>query len=150
MAILVSKREEKMYLTFFVIDLGVMAGFYCFLSRRKKILGLSLGMNLAMAMSLFFSLFLSFVLMETFPFYYVQIVCVTTLLSMLVGGLFGGLKDEQTILSGLANGMIMGLMSPMAAGVSLYDQEVFYLIQILFLATIISLSFENKRWRKSI
>ena len=137
-----------MYLALFLIDLGIMGGLYYFLYQRKKVMGLSLGMNLAMSMSLFFSLFLAFVLMEKFPSNYVQIVCLTTLLSMLVGGLFGGLKDEQTILIGLAHGIVMGLMAPMAAGISIYDREIFFIIQILFLATIISLIFEKKRWRK--
>jgi hypothetical protein len=139
-----------MYAILFMVDLGIMAGFYYYLYRRKKSMGLSLGMNTAMAMTVFFSLFLSYVLMEKFPFYYVQILCVTTLTTMLVGGLFGRLKDEQTIITGLANGVMMGLMAPMAAGISLYDKEVFYLLQILFLCTIISLSFERKRWRKLV
>ncbi len=139
-----------MYAILFMVDLGIMAGFYYYLYRRKKSMGLSLGMNTAMAMTVFFSLFLSYVLMEKFPFYYVQILCVTTLTTMLVGGLFGWLKDEQTIITGLANGVMMGLMAPMAAGISLYDKEVFYLLQILFLCTIISLSFERKRWRKLV
>lgn len=139
-----------MYAILFMIDLGIMAGFYYYLYRRKKSMGLSLGMNTAMAMTLFFSLFLSYLLMEKFPFHYVQIICVTTLSTMLVGGVFGGLKDEQTIITGLANGVMMGLMAPMAAGISLYDKEVFYLLQILFLSTIISLSLERKRWRKLV
>ena len=69
---------------------------------------------------------------------------------MLVGGLFGQLKDEQTIIIGLINGVMMGLMAPMAAGVALYYRELFYMLQIIFVCTIISLSFEKKRWRKIV
>jgi hypothetical protein len=139
-----------MYIILFMIDLGIMAGLYRYLYRRKKSTGLSFSMNTAMAMTLFFSLFLSYLLMEKFPFHYVQIICVVTLSTMLVGGLFGQLKDEQTIITGLANGVIMGLMSPMAAGISLYDEEVFYLLQLLYVYTIITLSFERRKWRKVV
>ena len=133
-----------------MIDLVIMASFYLYWYKRKKGMGLSIGMNTAMAMTLFFSLFLSYVLMEKYPFYYVQIICITVLLTMLVGGLFGQLKDEQTIIIGLINGVMMGLMAPMAAGVALYYRELFYMLQIIFVCTIISLSFEKKRWRKIV
>ena len=139
-----------MYTFLFMIDLVIMASFYFYLYKRKKSMGLSIGMNTTMAMTLFFSLFLSYVLMEKYPFHYVQIICIAVLLTMLVGGLFGRLKDEQTIIIGLVNGVMMGLMAPMAAGISLYYREVFYMLQILFVCTIISLSFEKKSWRKVV
>ncbi|PLT28553.1 hypothetical protein [Peribacillus deserti] len=134
-----------MYTIPFIVDLLLISLFYLFLRRRKKVMGLSAGMNTAMFITLFFSLFLSFFLMEQFPFNYVQNVLLSVFAGLMIGWLFGRLKDEQTLLIGLANGAAMGLMTPMFAGVVLFDRWIFYILQLLFVCTLLSLTLKKKR-----
>ncbi|MBM7693053.1 hypothetical protein JOC77_002492 [Peribacillus deserti] len=134
-----------MYTIPFFVDLLLIGCYYTLLRRRKKVMGLSSGMNTAMFMPLFFSLFFSFMLMEQFPFNYVQNVFLSVTGSMCIGWVFGRLKDEQTLIIGIANGAVMGMMTPMLAGVVLYDRWLFYILQLLFICILISIAFEKKR-----
>lgn len=53
------------------------------------------------------------VLIDYLPFYFVWVTIIAAVAGALTGGVNGLFYDGQTALTGLANGLMMGLMGPM-------------------------------------
>ena len=70
-------------------------------------------MNISMVMGGMIALLTGVLLITQYPFHFTLITIISTLVGLGVGALFGLLFDYQTFMTGLTNGMVIGLMSPM-------------------------------------
>ena len=94
-------------------DVWIILGLYSYLRKVTTIIGFQLGMNISMVMGGMAALLSGVLLIQQYPFHFTLITVVSTLIGLIVGGLFGLLFDYQTFVTGLTNGVIIGLMSPM-------------------------------------
>lgn len=104
---------ETAILIFMYVDLCILFGFYLYLRRIKKLIGFQLGMNISIVMGGMIALLSGVLLILQFPFHFTLITIISTLAGLLAGALFGLLFDYQTFVTGLTNGIVVGLMSPM-------------------------------------
>ena len=104
---------ETAILIFMYVDICIVLGFYVYLRRIKKLIGFQLGMNISIVMGGMIALLSGVLLILQFPFHFTLITIISTLAGLVVGALFGLLFDYQTFVTGLTNGMVIGLMSPM-------------------------------------
>lgn len=95
------------------VDVVLTICFYLYLLRIKKRIGFQLGMNISMVMGGMTALLSGVLLILQFPFHFTLITIISTLVGLTAGALFGLLFDYQTFVTGLTNGLIIGLMSPM-------------------------------------
>jgi hypothetical protein len=109
----VGVMQHNTILLFLYMDVCLVFGFYMYLRRIKKLIGFQLGMNISIVMGGLVSLLFGVLLILQFPFHFTLITVISTLAGMMVGASFGLLFDYQTFVTGLSNGMIIGLMSPM-------------------------------------
>ena len=94
-------------------DVWIILGLYSYLRKVTTIIGFQLGMNISVVMGGMAALLFGVLLIQQYPFHFTLITVVSTLIGLIVGGLFGLLFDYQTFVTGLTNGVIIGLMSPM-------------------------------------
>jgi len=94
-------------------DVWIILGLYSYLRKVTTIIGFQLGMNISVVMGGMAALLSGVLLIQQYPFHFTLITVVSTLIGLIVGGLFGLLFDYQTFVTGLTNGVIIGLMSPM-------------------------------------
>lgn len=104
---------ETAILLFMYVDLCIIIGFYMYVRRIKKLIGFQLGMNISIVMGGMIALLFGVLLILQFPFHFTLITVISTLAGLLAGALFGLLFDYQTFVTGLTNGIVIGLMSPM-------------------------------------
>ncbi|MBM7580494.1 hypothetical protein [Jeotgalibacillus terrae] len=80
--------------------------------------GFHLGMNITMITGGFTGLITGAVLIDYFPFYFIAMTILSAVTGACVGAVNGLFYDSQSALTGLSNGLMMGLMGPMlgAAG----------------------------------
>lgn len=104
---------------------------YIYLFKRRKLIGFHLGMNIAMVTGGGLAFLTGVLLINRFPLHYMEITIATTITGMVVGSLFGGLFDYQTLLTGYINGLLMGIMAPMVGAAS-SDSIVFILFLEIF------------------
>ena len=102
-------------------------GFYLYLRRIKKRIGFQLGMNISIVMGGMIALLSGVLLILQFPFHFTLITIISTLAGLVAGALFGLLFDYQTFVTGLTNGIVIGLMSPMI-GTVIEMPSVVYLV----------------------
>jgi hypothetical protein len=95
------------------VDIWIALAFYGYLRGVKKIIGFQLGMNISVVMGGMTALLSGVLLIQHYPFHFTLITVISTLIGMLAGAIFGLLFDYQTFVTGLTNGVIVGLMSPM-------------------------------------
>jgi|SRR4051794_33123619 hypothetical protein len=105
---------------------------YIYLFKRRKLIGFHLGMNIAMVTGGGLAFVTGVLLINRFPLHYMEITIATTLTGMIVGSLFGGLFDYQTLLTGYINGLLMGVMAPMVGAAS-SDSIIFILFLEIFI-----------------
>ncbi|WP_233549429.1 hypothetical protein [Lysinibacillus yapensis] len=86
---------------------------YLFLRKMRYLISYHLGMNLAMTASGIMGIAVGTLLGYAFPAHYTVITIFATILAMGIGALFGALVDYQTLLSGVSNGLMAGIMGPM-------------------------------------
>lgn len=95
------------------VDVVLVICFYLHLFRIKKRIGFQLGMNISIVMGGMTALLSGVLLILQFPFHFTLITITSTLVGLTAGALYGLLFDYQTFVTGLTNGLIIGLMSPM-------------------------------------
>lgn len=95
------------------VDVWIVLCFYGYLLKIKKRIGFQLGMNISIVMGGMAALLSGVLLIIEFPFHFTVITIISTVVGLTVGALFGLLFDYQTFVTGLTNGIIIGLMSPM-------------------------------------
>lgn len=105
---------------------------YIYLFNRRKLIGFHLGMNIAMVTGGGLAILTGVLLINRFPLHYLEITIATTLTGMIVGSLFGGMFDYQTLLTGYINGLLMGIMAPMV-GAATSDSIIFILSLEIFI-----------------
>lgn len=105
---------------------------YIYLFNRRKLIGFHLGMNIAMVTGGGLAILTGVLLINRFPLHYLEITIATTLTGMIVGSLFGGMFDYQTLLTGYINGLLMGIMAPMV-GAATSDSIIFILFLEIFI-----------------
>ncbi|MFP7225948.1 hypothetical protein SFC42_22940, partial [Priestia filamentosa] len=94
------------------VNLLLTGSAYLFLFKVRKLIGFQLGMNISNLAGGFFAIVTGIILIYQFPLHFVPITIITTVIGMVVGALFGGLFDYQTLLTGMINGLMMGVMAP--------------------------------------
>ncbi len=95
------------------VDVWIVLCFYGYLLKIKKRIGFQLGMNISIVMGGMAALLSGVLLIIQFPFHFTFITIISTVVGSTGGALFGLLFDYQTFVTGLTNGIIIGLMSPM-------------------------------------
>lgn len=116
-------------------NLVILALTYLYLFKNRKLIGFQLGMNLSSMAGGFIAIISGVILIYQFPLKFVAVTMVTTLIGMVVGGVFGALFDYQTSLTGYGNGLMMGIMAPMI-GASAKNSEMF----LIFIESVFVLS----------
>jgi hypothetical protein len=114
----------------------ILALTYMYLFKSRKLIGFQLGMNLANMAGGFFAMVTGVLLIYQFPLKFVTVTIITTLCGMGVGALFGGLFDYQTLLTGYANGLMMGIMSPMVGAAAQNSVPFLMIIELIFAASL--------------
>ncbi|WP_083256142.1 hypothetical protein [Domibacillus iocasae] len=122
---------------FVCLDIFLYVCFFIYLSRKRKLIGFQLGMNISQVMGGMAALLSGIVLILEFPFHFTLITIVSTMIGVLTGALFGLLFDYQTFITGLTNGMMVGLMSPMIGTVLDAPDQIIWLVHGLFFACLI-------------
>ncbi|WP_017378540.1 hypothetical protein [Paenisporosarcina sp. TG-14] len=95
------------------VDVVIALGLYAYLRKKKKLIGFQLGMNISIVMGGMSALLSGVLLIQQYPFHFTWITIISALTGMMAGALFGILFDYQTFVTGLTNGMLVGVMSPM-------------------------------------
>ncbi|MET1030732.1 hypothetical protein [Domibacillus tundrae] len=119
------------------LDIFLYVGFFIYLSRKRKLIGIQLGMNISQVMGGIAALLSGIVLILAFPFHFTLITIVSTMIGVFTGALFGLLFDYQTFMTGLTNGMMVGLMAPMIGSVLDIPGQIIWLVHGLFFACLI-------------
>ncbi|WP_075620256.1 hypothetical protein [Paenisporosarcina indica] len=127
------------------VDVCIALGFYSYLRRVKKIIGFQLGMNISIVMGGMTALLSGILLIQNYPFHFTLITVITTLLGLTTGALFGLLFDYQTFVSGLTNGVIVGLMSPMIGTVIEMPSLFIWFVHAFFVLCLITIFVSIKR-----
>ena len=93
--------------------LHIVLVFICIYVESRNVIGFQLGMNISIVMGGMIALLSGVLLILQFPFHFTLITIISTLAGLVAGALFGLLFDYQTFVTGLTNGIVIGLMSPM-------------------------------------
>jgi len=104
---------EWMVVLLMYVDIWIALVFYGYLRSVKKLIGFQLGMNISVVMGGMTALLSGVLLIQQYPFHFTLVTVISTLAGLASGALFGLLFDYQTFVTGLTNGVIVGLMSPM-------------------------------------
>ncbi|MCP3762343.1 hypothetical protein NLX67_08060 [Domibacillus sp. A3M-37] len=119
------------------LDIFLYVGFFIYLSRKRKLIGIQLGMNISQVMGGVAALLSGIVLILAFPFHFTLITIVSAMIGVFTGALFGLLFDYQTFMTGLTNGMMVGLMAPMIGSVLDIPGQIIWLVHGLFFTCLI-------------
>ncbi|PUB10016.1 hypothetical protein [Paenisporosarcina sp. OV554] len=119
------------FLLFMYMDVCIAIGFYMYLRKIKKLIDFQLGMNISVVMGGMTALLSGVLLILQYPFHFTWITVISTLVGLTAGALFGLLFDYQTFVTGLTNGVVIGLMSPMI-GTVIEMESVFEVHSRLF------------------
>lgn len=137
--------ENITILLFIYADVCIVLGFYVYLFRIKKLVGFQLGMNISIVMGGMTALLLGVLLILQFPFHFTSITIISTIAGLTTGGLFGRLFDYQTFITGLTNGMAVGLMAPMIGTVLEMPSVFVSFIHIFFVLSLLTIVISIKR-----
>ena len=100
-------------LLFIYIDVWIVLGLFAYLRKKKKLIGFQLGMNISIVMGGMVALLSGVLLIQQFPFHFTWVTVISTCTGMAAGACYGILFDYQTFVTGLTNGLVVGVMSPM-------------------------------------
>jgi uncharacterized membrane protein YgaE (UPF0421/DUF939 family) len=132
-------------LIFIYTDICIALGFYVYLLRIKKRIGFQLGMNISMVMGGMTAMLAGVLLISQEPFHFIIITVISTFIGLGIGALFGLLFDYQTLVTGLTNGMIIGLMAPMIGTVIEMPTLFILFIHGLFALCLLTISISIRR-----
>ncbi|WP_299092202.1 hypothetical protein [uncultured Metabacillus sp.] len=110
---------------------------YMYLLKIRKLIGFQLGMNISNMAGGFLAIITGVILIYQFPLQFVYVTICSTFIGMLAGALFGGLFDYQTLLTGYANGLMMGLMAPMIGAAAKANFIFLSFLEGIFLASLL-------------
>ena len=127
------------------VDICILFGFYLYLRRIKKLIGFQLGMNISIVMGGMIALLSGVLLILQFPFHFTLITIISTLAGLLAGALFGLLFDYQTFVTGLTNGIVVGLMSPMIGTVIEMPSLFVWFIHGFFVLSLLTIFISIRR-----
>lgn len=136
---------ETVMLLLMYVDLCIFLGFYLYLRRFKKLIGFQLGMNISIVMGGMLALLSGALLILQFPFHFTLVTVISTLAGLFAGALFGLLFDYQTFVTGLTNGIVVGLMSPMIGTVIEMPSLFVWLIHGFFVLSLFTIFISIKR-----
>ncbi|WP_456276900.1 hypothetical protein [Bacillus sp. AK128] len=91
---------------------------FLYIYKCRRLIGFQLGMNISMIAGGMIAISTGVLLIAQFPLQFAPVTIATSILGMIVGSAFGLLFDYQTMLTGWANGLMMGLMAPMIGAVT--------------------------------
>lgn len=135
--------NEFTILLFIYVDVCFILGVYLYLQKIKKLIGFQLGMNISIVMGGMSALLAGVLLIIQFPFHFTFITIISAIVGLFVGGLFGLIFDYQTFVTGLTNGILIGLMSPMIGTIidmpSLFVRLIHFFFAISLLTIFISI-----------
>lgn len=137
--------EHTSILLFMYLDICIFLSFYLYLRRIKKLIGFQLGMNISIVMGGMIALLSGVLLILQFPFNFTLVTIISTLAGLLAGALFGLLFDYQTFVTGLTNGIVVGLMSPMIGTVIEMPSLFVWFIHSFFVLSLITIFISIKR-----
>ena len=125
----------------FYINLLIHGFLYYFIFKRRKLIGFQLGMNITIIAGGMMAISTGILLISQFPYHYTIVTIISTLVGMAVGSLFGAMFDYQTVLTGYANGLMMGIMAPMiGAVVDSTGLFILFIEVVLIVSTILVIS----------
>ncbi|TKD71112.1 hypothetical protein FBF83_10650 [Pseudalkalibacillus hwajinpoensis] len=105
---------------------------YYYVFKHRKLIGFQLGMNISTIVGGMGAITSGILLIYQYPFQFIWITIISALIGIILGTVFGGMFDYQTLLTGYGNGMMMGLMAPMI-GASANNSLLFIgLIEVIF------------------
>lgn len=137
--------SETAILVFMYVDICILLSFYMFIRRIKKLIGFQLGMNISIVMGGMIALLSGVLLILQYPFHFTLVTVISTLVGLLTGAFFGLLFDYQTFVTGLTNGIIIGLMSPMIGTVIEMPSVFIWFIHGFFVLSLITIFISFKR-----
>lgn len=132
-------------LLFMYADVCIFIVYYMYLRKIKKRIGFQLGMNTSIFMGGMIALLSGILLIQQFPFHFTLITVISTLAGLLAGALVGLLFDYQTYVTGLTNGIIVGLMAPMIGTVIEMPSVFVWFIHVFFIFGLFTISVSIKR-----
>jgi len=136
---------ETTIMLFIYVDICVFLGFYLYLRRIKKLIGFQLGMNSSIVMGGMVALLSGVLLILQFPFHFTLVTVISTLAGLFAGALVGLLFDYQTFVTGLTNGIIIGLMAPMIGTVIEMPSLFIWFIHSFFVLSLFTIFISIKR-----
>lgn len=101
---------------------------YIYLFNRRKQIGFHLGMNIAMVAGGGMALGTGVIFINLYPLYFLEATLFAVVIGSLTGIFFGKLFDYQTLLTGYINGLMMGIMAPMAGAAA--SEGILFLLMI--------------------
>lgn len=118
---------------------------YIWIYRLEKIENHPIGSNIAMVVGGGMALGTGILLVYEFPFYYMEVTGISTVVGILTGGLFGKLFNKQAKLSGYVSGLMTGMMAPMVGAAALYSLPFMIMIEIFIVSSFCILTIEMVR-----
>lgn len=106
---------------------------YVYIKSKSKLYHMKDGGSIATITGGFLALLCGVILIYQFPFHFVIITMIATLIGMITGASFGALFHNEALLTGYSHGMMLGIMAPMI-GAAAKNSLVFLLfLEICFL-----------------
>jgi hypothetical protein len=122
---------------------------YSYLYRGRKLIGFHLGMNIAMVAGGGLALGTGVLLIYEFPVYYMEVTVIAALTGMVAGSLYGGMFDNQTLLTGYISGLMTGMMAPMIGAAASYSIPFAVMVEFFVLCSFLMLFKAAKSSRKT-
>jgi hypothetical protein len=122
---------------------------YSYLYRGRKLIGFHLGMNIAMVAGGGLALGTGVLLIYEFPVYYMEVTVIAALTGMVAGSLYGGMFDNQTLLTGYISGLMTGMMAPMIGAAASYSIPFAVMVEFFVLCSFLMLFKVAKSSRKT-
>lgn len=120
-------------------NIVLTVGLYVYLLKLNKHKSHLYGTNMATIVGGFIAIISGVILIYQFPFQYVVVTIVTTILGMFIGALFGWLYSYEALLTGYANGVMMGIMSPMIGAAAKNSIAFLIFLEVLFIFSLLLL-----------
>ncbi|QOR67616.1 hypothetical protein IM538_05600 [Cytobacillus suaedae] len=118
---------------------------YFYIYRVRKLIGFQLGMNISILVGGMMGILSGILLISMYPFHFVPVTMVSTLIGLGIGALFGALFDYQTLLTGFSNGLMMGIMSPMLGAVVEGSYSIIFFIEFVFISSTVLVITSRRR-----
>ena len=136
---------ETAILLFIYVDICIFLGFYLYLRKIRKRIGFQLGMNISIVMGGMIALLSGVLLILQFPFHFTLVTMISTVTGLVVGAIFGLLFDYQTFVTGLTNGIVVGLMAPMIGTVIEMPSIFVWCIHVFWVISLCTISISIRR-----